>query len=257
MSQCNCGQNTLKLRASEVASCSGVAKALNQILEQMMEIKIEGCDLLRTTNNDVIKDLANHASHGKGNFLLQTCGCKGACGCGKNAYKLRASEVATCSSVKHAFDSLFACQTSNSLNNNSLPLLSSAELAPIRLCHQLEHLELIGQQIDHIQFIDGLVHLKTLIIKFSKVTVLDQLSAATALEKLHLLSVDQKHGSIDLSPLSKLPSLVDLSFKGSTALVDIKPLAGLAQLRTLNIVGTSVVNVLPLQAQAHLTIITC
>jgi hypothetical protein len=253
---CSCGKTSgLKLRASEVATRSSAEQALNQVaaLFGLQPLVLEGCDALKTTDGTIIKDLSNHVANGRGNFKLQNCDCLAACSCGANAggHKLRACDVASVSSIAKAIQLL---QERFSKSDIMLPMLSSANLAPIPLCHQLEHLAIGGPEVDHLEFVRGLKCLRTLLISNSRVTVLDALATTMALKQLHITQVDQEQGIIDLTPLAELPALADVSFQGSTALMDITPLAGLRQLRTLNLAGTSVVNLLPLQAQAHLTI---
>jgi NADH:ubiquinone oxidoreductase subunit E len=255
---CGCGTNGHKLRASEIATRSSVEQALNRVVAHYggQPLVLEGCDALKTTDGTVIRDLQNHAAKGRGNFQLQGCGCLAACGCGKNGQKLRACDVASVSSITKAIQLLQERYNDGFVPEIStmLPVLSAANLSPIRLCHQLEHLAIGGGEVDHIEFVRGLKCLRTLLIRNSRVTVLDALATTTSLKQLHITAVDQEHGIIDLAPLAALPALADVSFKGSTALMDITPLAGLRQLRTLNVTGTSVVNLLPLQAQAHLTV---
>jgi hypothetical protein len=67
-----------------------------------------GCDELKITDGNIIKDLSNHAATGKGNFKLQNCDCLAACGCGTGGIKLRASEVATRSSTEQALNQMVA-----------------------------------------------------------------------------------------------------------------------------------------------------
>jgi hypothetical protein len=57
-----------------------------------------------------------------------------------------------------------------------------------------------------------------------------------------------------LGPLAGLAALRILSLRGSLAVVDVTPLAGLHGLQQLDVKQTGVVNLLPLQSHAGLTI---
>jgi hypothetical protein len=109
-----------------------------------------------------------------------------------------------------------------------------------------------GPQIDHLEFVRDLLHLSTLLVADSTVNDLAPLATAVALTTLHLTGI--KQGNVGLLPLSGLTALRVISFEGSTAIEDISPLARLHAPEELNVEGTSVVNLLPLQSHASLVI---
>ena len=111
----------------------------------------------------------------------------------------------------------------------------------------------VGPQIGHLEFLRGLRNLRTLHVSNSTVHDLAPAATLVSLSSLHLTNIQE--GELDLTPLSGLRMLQEANFVESKALVEhIAPLAHIRGLKELNVIGTRVINLLPLQSHANLTI---
>ena len=115
-------------------------------------------------------------------------------------------------------------------------------------------LRVFGAAIDHLNFVEGLEHLSTLVVHESKIKSVDPLASLAKLRTLSLTSVNLNGHSISLIPLSGLALLETVDFTESSAIVDVAPLASCTGLRKLSLKGTRATNVLPLQTIDELVI---
>jgi len=114
--------------------------------------------------------------------------------------------------------------------------LSSAELRPLSLLRNLEHLTLAGPGITELEFVSGLLNLKTLVLDSVVVRDLAPMAGLRSLQHFSLLRCNLPGNHVlDLSPLEGLHNLQTMSFAGSGAVQDVQPLQGLKQLVSINL----------------------
>jgi Leucine-rich repeat (LRR) protein len=105
--------------------------------------------------------------------------------------------------------------------------LGSSDLSVIAGFHDLTDLNLQGNRITDIGFIEGLTKLETL--------------------ALHWDNLPENNNDIaDITPLAGLTALIELNLSGNISLTDIDALAGLVNLEALDLPGCRVVDVTPL-----------
>ncbi len=108
------------------------------------------------------------------------------------------------------------------------------DISPLARSKQLSHLALSRVLIENLQPLNALQNIETLNLSSDVKTDIESISHLNKLKVLHISS-----GLSDLSPISKLYQLTNLSLYGN-AITDLKDLKSLENLQHLNLVNNSI-----------------